>query len=334
MLKLVRRKTTPIWYVSGSLRGQRYFESTRTASRAHAEAYRQEREREILDGTFFGRARTAIFADAVALYLEKGGEKRFVPPLLDRWGSTKLVAITAEEVSRFAREHYAGREPATVRRQLYVPLNAIMRQAHRGRLVPLVSFEAPKVKKKPVRYGDDAWFRAFFAVASYKLAAVVMFLTTTGARVSEVCRLADTDLALDRGECVLRDTKTGRPRRIPLAPQIVDIIRRCLSSVAREIDGEVRVFGYKDRGQINRAIARACRRAGIAYLSSHKVGRHSAAARLLARGESLKTVQEALGWSSIRMPADNYGHLEQQATDRALRDAAAGLPALPAPEKK
>lgn len=129
MLKLVRRKTTPIWYVSGSLRGQRYFESTRTASRAHAEAYRQEREREILDGTFFGRARTAIFADAVALYLEKGGEKRFVPPLLDRWGSTKLVAITAEEVSRFAREHYAGREPATVRRQLYVPLNAIMRQA-------------------------------------------------------------------------------------------------------------------------------------------------------------------------------------------------------------
>ena len=59
----------------------------------------------------------------------------------------------------------------------------------------LIVFEAPRVKAKPVRYGDDAWFRAFFAVAPFKVGAIVMFLTGTGARISEVMRLAEGDLA-------------------------------------------------------------------------------------------------------------------------------------------
>lgn len=333
-LKLTRRKGSKVWHVTGYIGGKQYRESTGTHSRTHAEAWRQAREREILDGLYLGREATAIFADAVAIYIEKGGEKRFLGPLLERFGATKLRDITDEAVSRAALALYPGREPATIRRQLYVPLNAVMKKAAKAKLCPLVAFEAPKVKAKPVRYGDDVWFRAFFAVAPFKVGAIVMFLTGTGARVGEVLRLAEGDLALDRGECVLRTTKTGRPRRVPLAPALCDVIRMTLESVAREIDGQRRVFGFRHRGNVNRAIKAVCTRAGIEYLSTHKVGRHSIAARLLARGESLKTLQEAVGWASIRMPADNYGHLEQQATDRALRDAGAHLPALPAPKSK
>lgn len=82
-LKLVRRRGSKIWYVSGTIRGNRYFESTRTGSREHAEAYCVRREREILDAEFFG---ATIFAEAVLVYLEKGGDGTYLAPLIDRFG--------------------------------------------------------------------------------------------------------------------------------------------------------------------------------------------------------------------------------------------------------
>jgi site-specific recombinase XerD len=40
-------------------------------------------------------------------------------------------------------------------------------------------------------------------------------------------------------------------------------------------------------------LAAICKRGGVPRLTSHKIGRHSFAARLLAQGHSLKHVQEA-----------------------------------------
>ena len=89
-------------------------------------------------------------------------------------------------------------------------------------------------------------------------------------------------------------------------------------------------------GARSAAIERVCRKAGLPYLSSHKVGRHAFAARLLAQGQSLKLVQDAGGWATIQVVSEIYGHLEQQAIDDAVRGAGAGLAALPKqlPRKK
>lgn len=332
-LKLVRRRGGKVWYVSGSIRNQRYFESTRTRSREHAEAYRVKREREILDGTYLGE-RATIFAEAVAVYLEKGGEGRFLEPLINRFGAMRLSDITPGVVSAFSRGSYGHLAPATVKRTLYTPLNAVMRAAHRAQLSPLYRFDPPKVKRAPVQYADDAWLEAFFAAAHFRVAATVLFMTLTGARVSEACRLAPADLDLERGEAVLRITKSGKARRTPLAPVLVDALRRALDELVAEIDGEPRVFGYAERWSVNQAIERVCSKAGIHYLSSHKVGRHAFAARLLAQGKSLKLVQEAGGWAQIQVVSESYGHLEQQAIDDAVRGAAGGMAALPPPKPK
>jgi integrase len=325
-LKLVRRRGSKIWYVSGTIRGNRYFESTRTGSREHAEAYCVRREREILDAEFFG---ATIFAEAVLVYLEKGGDGSYLAPLIDRFGPLKLVEITPAMVSEFARERYGHLRPATVKRQLYTPLNAILRAAHRAQLGPLIRFEPPRVKREPVAWADDRWLERFFAEAHFRAAAIVLFMTLTGARVSEACRLAPEDVDLARGEAILRKTKSGRARRVPLAPVLVETLARALAECARPIAGETRVFGYSTRYSVNQAIERVCRRAGLPYYSSHKAGRHAFAARLLAQGWSLKLVQDAGGWASIRMVSEVYGHLEQQAIDDAVRQAARSLPALP-----
>lgn len=72
-LKLTRRGKSKVWYARGTIGGERYFESSGTSSREHAEAWRRKREAEILDGTYFAEGNT-LFAEAVLVYMEKGGE--------------------------------------------------------------------------------------------------------------------------------------------------------------------------------------------------------------------------------------------------------------------
>lgn len=327
-LKLTRRGKSKVWYARGSIGGKRYFESTGTSSREHAEAWRRKREAEILDGTYFAEGNT-IFAEAVEVYLEKGGEARYLDPLLDVWGNTKLSEITPAEVSRVSREMYGEKSPATVKRQLYVPLNAVMKRAHEANMTPLYRFDPPNVKLKPARYADDQWLRIFVQHAHFQISAIVMFMSLTAARVTEACLLEPKDVFPERGECLLRKTKNGKPRVVALAPETVRLLERAIEHCAKEIDGTVRVFGYAERFSVNQAIARVCRRAGLPYLSSHKVGRHSFAARMLSQGNSLKVVQEAGGWASITVLSAVYGHLERGVSADATRRAQSSAPQIP-----
>ncbi len=120
---------------------------------------------------------------------------------------------------------------------------------------------------------------------------------------------------------LLRKTKNGKPRVVPLTADLVKIIQRLINADGLT-DPDQTVFGYSGRWSVNQAIERVCATAGIKYYSSHKLGRHAFAARLLDEGHSLKHVQEAGDWSSIQIVADNYGHLEANSTDAAILEVA------------
>jgi integrase len=154
----------------------------------------------------------------------------------------------------------------------------------------------------------------------------VLFLTLTGARVQEACDLRHPDVSLARAEVILRHTKNGSSRRVKLAPVLMQALEMLLAE-----DGapEDRVLGYGSRWSVNTAIRRACARAKIPYLSSHIVGRHAFAARLLGEGHSLRLVQEAGAWRTARMVSDHYGHLERSHVDNAVVGVATAALALP-----
>ena len=329
-LHLVQKKG--VFYIQGTINGKRIRQSTRLRSREHAEAFRAKREKEELDRAIYGD-RVATFSEAVLVYAEKGGEGRFLEPLIERWGNVRLSDITAHDVSRFARERYGALAPATVKRQLYTPLNAVMRAAAKAGLCGLRVFEAPKVVRHPVRYASEDWLRKFLTYANPRITAMVCFLTLTGARVSEACRLKLKDLDLEGGYATLWMGKTRRSRRVKLSPVVISHIEEVLGD-GRELHPDLEVFGYADRWSVNQAIRRVCKRAGIEYLSSHKVGRHTFSARLLRLGASLKTVQEAGGWASMQIVAETYGHLESSLVDAAVEDAGIGFSQLVAVKRQ
>ena len=323
MSDLTLYKRGAIYHVRGTIKipgqktGLRVRESTGYARLRDAEDYRDKLRKEKLEHAVNGPATTATFATAVIMYLEKGGEKRFLKPILERFGQMRLRDITADKVSAFALESYSHMKPATVKRALYTPLNAVMSKACRAMHIPIFAFEAPKVAKAAVVCAPTEWFPEFFKAAHFRIATMVLFLTTTGTRVSEACRLTLEDCHFTQLRVLLRKTKNGKPRMVPITETLA-VAMQALARLDRA-KPEDTVFGYAARWSVNQAIERVCEKAGLKYYSSHKLGRHAFASRLLMAGRTIKELQEAGGWNSYQIVADTYGHLEEKAIDEVVR---------------
>lgn len=301
------------WYITGTgADGIRVRQSTglgpgdEDSARAKLAAYSSR----VVERSVWGIKRTTLFAEGVTHYVKQGGEVRHLEPLILRFGERRMNEISQSDVVEAAEALYPRTKPATRIRHVFVPMNAVYKQCAAAELCDWKVFIKPKVKKVPVRHATEDWFRAVLPHCTPHLAGILLFLTFTGARVSEACNLVREDWDQIKGVALLRKTKNGQPRQVTLPPVARDAVELALRKPSpRNRSG--RVFGFATRWSVNTAIKRACAKAGVAYLSSHKIGRHAFAARLLAQGTSLKLVQEAGGWLSIKMVADNYGHLEQ-----------------------
>lgn len=315
MLKL-ERLDKERWKLDGYIGGKRYRKTFKAPSADAAKEYRAKVEKEQWERVALGREYEGTLTECANLYLEKGGEQRFLIPLIKRWGDMKVKDLTEAIVSKAAHETYSGCQPSTIKRQFYVPLNAIIAAGGRAKLCPMLRFDPPRVPKKEVDFAEDEWMRTFIANAHFRIAATVLFMTMTGARVSEACRVEVRDVDWT-GYVTLRKTKTGRSRRVKCPPFVMNMIAPLCEGKER---GDL-VFEYggeTPRSSVNTAIKRVCQRAGIRYLSSHKCGRHAFAARLLRQGESLRVVQDAGGWATIKMVAETYGHIEQSHVDKSI----------------
>lgn len=324
MLKLWRRPDSKrgIWRIRGTIGGTRYDESTGTDSRAHAETIRVRREAEILDRLTFGPERTTCFSEAVEIYLSGGGEARFLEPLVRAFGPRRLAAITQADVIAFIAQRYARTGPHGINRQVFTPLIAVYHAAHRAGLGPPPAFQRPKSpRRQAIRYATDDDLARLLTHCRPELAAAILLMSLGAARASEACRVMPADVDWRAATVTLRRTKNGDPAVIQSGP----VLMAGLGSLRGRPD-DLPLFGYASRHSLNQAVGRACGHAGIdPPFSTHEVGRHAFAARLLAQGHTLLEVQRAGRWKSYRMVAETYGHLERSHVDAMVREAGANL---------
>lgn len=131
-------------------------------------------------------------------------------------------------------------------------------------------------------------------------------LYSTGARVSEIATLQNTNVFLEKGYCVVHG-KRNKERLCMLGRAAVSAINAMLSQrnhLWKGSDAATRplFLNYDGDGLTTRSIERFMKqwllRAGLsANLSPHKL-RHSFATHLLTHGADLRSVQELLGHAS------------------------------------
>jgi integrase len=309
-LKLVKRHGSPCWYIRGAVRGVAVDESTKVVERGQAEAIRAKREWEIVTRELGGDRAAATFIDAAASYLENGGEGRFVGPLVDYFKATPLKRIGQAELEACARALYPGRAPATVNRMAFTPMSAIINHAAKRGLCDRPAFERPRQPRGRVRWITYPEADRLIAACAPHLAPLVTFLLFTGCRLGEALALDWREVDLSRAHAAFLDTKNGERRGVPLHP-------RALAALANLPHRDGAVFRRPDKrpyalkvdggGQIKRAFAGACRRAGIADFHPHDC-RHTFAAWHYAANRDLAALMAICGWKSVAM-ALRYAHI-------------------------
>src|SRR5215831_8226679 len=121
MLEIEKRGKKGIYWATGTINGVRIRKSLGVDTKEHAEALRLKLEQAALDEQVHGKKATTTFANAVLLYKQKGGSKRFLEPLVRYFGNRQLATITDEDVGKFITAHYPNAKPQTLNRQAYTP---------------------------------------------------------------------------------------------------------------------------------------------------------------------------------------------------------------------
>src|SRR5262245_38828821 len=181
MLRIKRElKKSPYWYCRGTVAGITIYESTRTTDKRQAEAYRRRREAEVYDAAALGHQTVGTWSEAVNSYLDHGKSPRFLLPLVDRWGDKPLNEITQQVIDQAARDVYPHVSNSSLCRQLYGPVNAVLRHAERCDIsgVSAKKIVFPKVaKRKVTEWATDDYIDQLLFHCDDELRAVVLTMT-------------------------------------------------------------------------------------------------------------------------------------------------------------
>jgi integrase len=211
----------------------------------------------------------------------------------------RLKDITPKIVRDAARRAYPNGSNATVNRQGITPASAVINYGHQqGWCAPIKVRRFPV--EKPVRRAVDRSYldnlRPHLPARAF---AVLLFVHQTGRRIGEALEL--TPDRVQDGRAYIPMTKNGAEAWAHLTPEMQGLL-------AGIEPRHGRAFGYLDRSSLYPTLRRAAKRAGLPYLGTHQIGRHSFATALSEAGWGAKAIADAGGWKTARMVTEVYEH--------------------------
>jgi integrase/recombinase XerC len=254
---------------------------------------------------------------------------------LERRGREAPEAVTLADLEGWlAALDRRGLAGASRRRKTYAARSFFAFLARGGLIVhdPAAELIPPRAERKEPRVLSRDEYAALLRACSHhpRDAAVIELLLQTGIRLSELARLCREDVALPRR--IGRDEgavgrlhilgKGRRARWIPLNYKACAALRAWLGT---RRDEEPALFLTKFGRPLGpRAIQHLVRKhlheAGIRGATVHTL-RHTFATHHVARGTSLRTVQEVLGHASLKTTS-LYVQLAQDTVRRELQEHA------------
>jgi integrase len=338
MARLYKRDNSPNWWFEFVHRGHRYRRSTSTSSKKQAAKILAQEQADVYRQAARDLPSLSL-RQAVDRYVEtvtipKGRPASAKETLyllemaLKRFGDdTLLHDITTADVSAWRDSMLAkGLVSGTVRRRM-AALRPIFTRAQRSWHVlesaPL--FDLPPEGKGRERYLSPEEEQRLLEVCPEHLNHFCVLAVDTGGRHGEVCRLTWGNVSLGkgtaRGHVTFTDTKSGKPRSVPLTKRAEALLRDL--KAARKPSPEERVILFEradgallPANSVRRAFEKARDKAGLADVRAHDL-RHTFASRLVQRGAGLTQVKELMGHATIAM-VQRYAHLSTKDLHAAI----------------
>jgi integrase len=248
-LKLIppRPGKSPYWSVRGSHLGRYLDRSTKARERRLALQVLHKWEREIEQGCF-AEPGEPTFASAAIAYMNAGGERRPLTPLLRHFAETPLRQINQTAIDDAAATLFPAATAATRNREVYTPVSAVLK--HSG-----FDFKIKRPKGwrgRVVRrwlWPEQAW-RVIDAATGLdsELGLLCVMLLFGGLRISEQLAMRCDDVRIGEAFGFVPNSKNGEPQPVYLTPFMIERLRAHPRGLDRP--GE-RVFRFHPGGGLD-----------------------------------------------------------------------------------
>ena len=306
-----------IWTIGFTCGGKRVREAVGT-NRQMAEAVLKKRIVEAIEGRHFNMRKEGRipFSECAQTYIPRciaalksaRGERDRVNVWVREFGNRAIGQITQVELQDWQARKRQSNKPATVNRML-CRLRHMLNKAVEWQLLdesPMRRLKFLKKNNARLRYLSlEECQRLVAACIAPHLKAIVTVALHTGMRSGEIRNITWNDVDFASGFIIIRDSKNGEARHVPMDSALVDLFRSYPRNAKSDF---VFTNASGDRlGWIQRGFRDALTRAGLSDLHFHDL-RHTFASQWMMAGGELYALKDILGHKSITM-TQGYAHL-------------------------
>jgi integrase len=225
-IKLIppRPGKTPYYAGRGSYLGVYVNErSTKTGDRRLAAKVIRQWERDIERGAFAapGQPDDLTFADAALAYMQAGGERRYIKPLLLRFKETPIAEIDQRAIDAAAIALAPSASAATRNRKIYTPVSAVLH--HAGSPLRVRRPKGWRGQRSTAWLEPEQAFAVFPAAdkIDVEFGLLLRVLLYTGMRINEALGVVLRELDLEQAVIYLPRSKNGHARAVHLPPVLI-----------------------------------------------------------------------------------------------------------------
>ena len=248
--------------------------------------------------------------------------------LKDRFGATPINAITQQAVQQFHNQlREGGMAPATADHHLKL-LRCALNLAVDWEMLdknPAAKVKQFNADNQIERYLSEDELRKLLGVLSAHdnrpVCCVILWLLSTGARVSEALSANWSDIDRDRKIWVIHaaNSKSKKRRSVALNEAALKVLDELQGLTNYNPEGRLFIGKRGPLGTINKVWDHIREEAQLSNFRLHDL-RHSYASMLVNAGHSLYEVQQALGHSDPKVTM-RYAHLSKDSLHQAANSA-------------
>jgi integrase len=232
----------------------------------------------------------------------------------------KLVRTRAGAERRNVKQHLASDTDAVRRRRsranrILTVLKAALNHGFAERVIlsddvwrrvePFHNVDRPSV-----RYLSQAECRRLINACDPDFRPLVTAAILTGARYGELIALNVADFDLEAGTIHVRESKSGKPRHVPLTPEAARHFQTRVTGREPTSPAFIRSDGRRWRkSEQARPLAAACRNALVEPPITFHGLRDTFASMLAMRGAPMGVIATVLGHADTRITEKHYAHL-------------------------
>ena len=244
-----------------------------------------------------------------------------VRALKRHFGDIALADLSTSHLAKYRDKRLKTVKPITVKCEMDV-LRWVINVAITEWDVPLQENPCSKMKWKNVdvprdRVMDDDEEIRLLKHSSPMLAKMIIVAVETAMRLGEICNIRKRDINFHNQTLHIPQTKTDKPRTIPLSKRGLNVLieqLRALGNVIPLSDTPLFMYQYckppSYRAKTFREFQRARNSAGITDLRFHDL-RHTATTRLFERGLGIMEVASITGHEDLKM-LKRYTHIKPE----------------------